>query len=326
MRYTLPGDEGNWREGPLMLQDGVLIFATKAPAGWNSKRVSTLGPVGAVINTLLGKLGLGGTVKGLKGFAIPVRNMRDVIREDTSILAIKHSDNTNLPSAEQESKSEAEQLLTTQLSADEQVLNEVERELIMGMNAYQFNVYFTHMGTGGVLSRDKNLELEKGVLKISDLALWIIGRDVHQRIAWSNIVNIEQKKRSIYKGTEYIAIAIDYFGEESTEIASSVVITKGNTVEVLKRHVLELLRVYKLDEKLDDVENQIVTMMYAGALDLSEPAFTATAEAFGMSEEDLRAHLEHLKERDIVDPATQSLTRKGIKYVVDLSKNGTFGG
>ncbi len=197
--------------------------------------------------------------------------------------------------------------------------------MIMGMNAYQFNVYFTHMGTGGVLSRDKNLELEKGVLKISDLALWIIGRDVHQRIAWSNIVNIEQKKRSIYKGTEYIAIAIDYFGEESTEIASSVVITKGNTVEVLKRHVLELLRVYKLDEKLDDVENQIVTMMYAGALDLSEPAFAATAEAFGMSEEDLRAHLEHLKERDIVDPATQSLTRKGIKYVVDLSKNGTFG-
>jgi len=325
MRYSLPGDEGNWREGPMALQDGYLVFPTRHKSG---KRTPIPGPVGAGLNALLGKFGMGSTGKGLKGFSIPLRDMRDVIREDTSILAIKHSDITNSPAteAEQESDSEVEQLLTTQLSADEPVLNDVERELIMGMNAYQFNVYFTHAGVGGVLSMDKNVELEKGLLKISDLALWIIGRERHQRIAWANIVNVEQKKRSIYKGTEYSAIAIDYFGEGSTEIASSIVITRGNTVEVLKRHVLELLRAYKLDEKLDDMENQIVTMLYAGALDLSESAFAATAEAFAMSEEDLKTMLEHLKERDIVDPAAQALTRKGIKYVVDLSKDGTFGG
>lgn len=323
MRYSLPGDDGNWREGPLALQDGYLVFPTRHKSG---KRTPIPGPIGAGINALLGKLGKGSTGKGLKGFSIPLRDMRDVIREEPGILAIKHSDNTNSPSSEEESDSEAEQLLTTQLSADEPVLNDVERELIKGMNAYQFNVYFTHAGAGGVLSMEKNVELEKGLLKISDLALWIIGRDVHQRIAWSNIVNVEQKKRSIYKGTEYSAIAIDYFGEDSTDVASSIVITKGNTVEVLKRHVMELLRAYKLDEKLDDMENQIVTMMYAGALDLSESAFASTAEAFGMSEEDLKTMLEHLKERDIVDAANQTLTRKGIKYVVDLSKNGTFGG
>lgn len=323
MRYSLPGDEGNWREGPMALQEGYLVFPTRLKSG---KRTPIPGPVGAGINALLGKFGVGSTGKERKGFSIPLRDMRDVIREDASIIAIQHSDITNSPSSEQESDSEVEQLLTTQLSADEPVLNDVERELIMSMNAYQFNVYFTHAGVGGVLSMDKNVELEKGLLKISDLALWIIGRDVHQRIAWVNIVNVEQKKRSIYKGTEYSAIAIDYFGEDSTEIASSIVITRGNTVEVLKRHVLELLRAYKLDEKLDDMENQIVAMMYAGALDLSESAFAATAEAFGMSEEDLKSTLNKMKERDIVDPATQALTRKGIKYVVDLSKDGTFGG
>lgn len=318
MRYLLPGDEGNWREGPLVLARGTLVFDTETPSR------------SSIINTILGKIGLGSKVGVKKGFAIPLRNIRDVIREELGILAIKHSNNGNLPSTGQESKpeaeAEAEQLLTTQLAADEPVLNDVERELITGMNAYQFNVYFTHAGAGGVLSMEKNVELEKGLLKISDLALWIIGRDVHQRVAWSNIVNVEQKKRSIYKGTEYSAIAIDYFGEDSTDVASSIVITKGNTVEVLKRHVMELLRAYKLDEKLSDMENQIVTMMYAGALDLAESAFASTAEAFGMSEEDLKTMLEHLKERDIVDVANQTLTRKGIKYVVDLSKNGTFGG
>lgn len=321
MQYLLPGDEGNWKEGPLVLQDGYLHFAAKSGLK-SGKRIPIPGPAGDIMNKLVAKIGLGGSGKGTNGYAIPLRNIRDVIREEASILAIKYSDNTN----PQESEAVSEQLLTTQVSADEPVLNDVERELIMGINAYQFNVYFTHAGAGGVLSMDKNVELEKGLLKISDLALWIIGRDVHKRIAWANIVNVEQKKRSIYKGTEYSAIAIDYFGADSTEIVSSIVITRGNTVEILKGHVMELLRAYKMDEKLGDMENQVVSMMYAGALDLSESAFASTAKSFGMSEEDLKTMLEHLKERDIVDPATQSLTRKGIKYVVDLSKDGTFGG
>ncbi|MFZ2071821.1 MAG: hypothetical protein WAV32_09575 [Halobacteriota archaeon] len=320
MRYSLPGDEGNWQEGPLMLQDGVFFFASRA--GRKSRKRSPIhGLIGNLINALFGGSSGRSTTKG---FAIPLRNIRDVIREDTSTIAIKHSSNPS--STGPEPGSDAEQLLSTLLSADEPVLNDVERELIMGMNAYQFNVYFTHAGEGGVLSMEKNVELEKGLLKISDLALWIIGRDVHQRIAWSNIVNVEQKKRSLYKGTEYSAISIDYFGEDSMDVTSSIIITRGNTVDVLKRHVMELLRAYKQEEKLSDSENQIVTMLYAGALDLSESAFAATADAFGMSEGDLKTMLEHLKEQDIVDSKNQALTRKGIKYVVDLSKNGTFGG
>ena len=309
MRFSLPGDD-TWKEGKLVLENGSLYFGSNE----QSKRSRIPFPF-----PFLKK-------DKETGFFIPLRSMRDVIREEKGILTIKHTGNATLPA--QDPGSESELLLSTQLAADEQVLNEVERELIMSMDAYKFNVYFTHAGEGGVLSMEKNVELEKGLLKISNNALWIIGRNSHKRITWDDIVNVEQKKRSRYKGTEFGAVSIDYFGEGSTnnEVISTIVITKGNTIEVLKRHVLELLSAYKMEEKLPDMENQILTMMYAGALDLSDSALASTAEAFGLSEEELKNQLEHMSELGIIDAANQTLTKKGIKYVMDLSKNGTFGG
>lgn len=303
MRFCLPGEDA-WREGRLALENGSLCFRSDE----QSRRS---------IASLL--------KKGKEnGFLISLRSIRDVIREERGALSIKHTGNATLPA--EDPASESELLLTTQLAADEPVMNEVERELIMRMDAYRFNVFFTHAGEGGVLSMEKNVALEKGLLKISNTALWIIGRSSHKRITWDNIVNAEQKKRSRYKGTEYGAISVDYFGEGSinNEVISTIVIAQGNTIEVLKRHIMELLNAYKIAEELPDMENQILTMMYAGALDLS--ALASTAEAFGLSEEELKNHLEHLSELEIVDPGNQTLTKKGIKYVMDLSKNGTFGG
>jgi len=307
VRFSLPGDD-TWSEGKLVLENGSLYFSSNE----QSKRSFLPLPF----------------LKKDKetGFFIPLRSIRDVIREERGILSIKHTGNVTLPA--QVPGSESELLLSTQLAADEQVLNEVERELIINMDAYKFNVYFTHAGESGVLSMEKNVELEKGLLKISNNALWIIGQNSHKRIAWDDIVNVEQKKRGRYKGTEYGAFSIDYFGAGSTNtsVISTIVITKGNTIEVLKRHVQELLNAYKIEEKLPDLENQILTMMYADALDLSSSALTSTAEAFGLSEEELKNQLEHLSELGILDLANQTLTKKGIKYVMDLSKNGTFGG
>ncbi|MHC1610233.1 MAG: hypothetical protein ACXQTW_01285 [Candidatus Methanospirareceae archaeon] len=324
MRFLLPGED-TWREGKLVLEDGSLYFET------NAGRRSTHSPLSSAISNVMDaisvRIGLGRREKEDK--SITLRSIRDVIREERGILTIKHTGNATLPVQVQDPGSESELLLSTQLNADEQVLNEVERELVMGMDAYQFSVYFTHAGEGGVLSMEKNIELEKGLLKITNTAIWIIGRDSHRRIAWDDIVNAEQKKRSIYKGTEYGAISIDYFDKESTEnekMISTIIITRGNTIDVLKRHILELLNAYKVKEKLSDTENQLLSMMYAGALDLSPSALASTAEAFGLSEEELKNHLEHLSELEMIDRRNQRLTKKGIKYVIDLSKNGTFGG
>ncbi|MBN1762555.1 MAG: hypothetical protein JW878_05705 [Methanomicrobia archaeon] len=307
MQFSLPGDD-TWSEGKLMLENGSLCFCSNE----QSKR--------SLLPSPLSKKGKNG------GFTIPIRSIRDVIRDKGGILTIKHTGNAKLRAEEPGSQSDL--LLSTQLSADERVLNDVERELILRMDAYKFNVYFTHAGEGGVLSMEKNVELEKGLLKINNEALWIIGRDSHKRVAWDDIANVEQKKRSRYKGVEYGAISIDYFDKESVnnEMISTIVITRGSTMDVLKRHALELLDAYKVDEELSEIENQLLSMMYAGALDLSPAGLAPTAEAFGLSEDTLTTHLEHLSDLKIFNRTSQTLSKKGIKYVIDLSKNGTFGG
>lgn len=306
MRFSLPGED-TWSEGKLALEDGCLYFRS----GEQSKRSFLPSPL---------------SKKGKSGYSIPLLSIKDVIRENDTSMIIKHMGNAKMPA--QEPGSQADLYLSTHLSADEQVLNAIERELALGMDAYKFNVFFTHAGEGGVLSMEKNVELKKGLLKIATEALWIIGKDSHTRIAWDDIVNVEPKKRSRYKGVEYGAISVDYFNKESEsgEMISTIIITKGNTIDILKRHALELLAPYKVDEKLSDMENQLLSMMYAGALDLSPEALGPTAEAFGMSEDDLKGLLDHMVELNILDGANQTLSKKGIKYVIELSKNGTFGG
>jgi helix-turn-helix protein len=307
VRFFLPGGD-TWSEGKLVLENGGLYFLSNE----HSKH--------SRIPLPLKKR------EEKPDLFIPLRSIRDVVREEESILAIKHTGTAKLPAREQDSQSDL--LLSTLLSADEHMLNEVERELVLPMDAYTFNVYFTHAGEGGVLSMEKNVALEKGLLKIANEALWIIGRGSHKRIAWDDIVNVEQKKRSRYKGTEFGAISMDYFAKDSTEnqIISSIFITQGNTIDTLKRHTLDLLKAYKVNEKLPEMENQIVSMLYAGALDLSPTGLASTAEAFGLSEVELKNHVEHLSELEILDRRNQTLSKKGIKYVIELSKNGTFGG
>jgi helix-turn-helix protein len=154
-----------------------------------------------------------------------------------------------------------------------------------------------------------------------------------RRIDWNEITNVEQKKRGRYKGTEYSAISIDYFDKKSinNEIISSIIITRSNIMNSLRKHVLELLSYYKVAEKLSDVENQILISIYAGAFNFNSPSIsTSIADAFEISEEELKEHMNHLSEVEMIKGLSKEgspkLTKKGIKYVVELSKEGTFGG
>ncbi len=322
MRFSLPG-ENDWREGVLSLENNTLYFKIKyGGRDMDRDRSSKVLPLVRIRLPVPWKPGK----KRESDYSIPVSSIGDILMED-GILRIKHAPAQSHSTSTSNSHSRpSAELVEVKLGGDEDVLRDVERVLLLKLDAYQFSVYFTHAGEGGVLSLDKNIQLERGLLKISNFALWIIGRESIKRIGWDEIVNVEEKKRSIYKGTEYGAISIDYFGEKDNRIVTSIVIARGNTMDLLKQHVSELLSVYRVDEKLSDAENQILTMMYAGALNLSPEAFTTTAEAFGMDESDLKKHLMHLRELGMVDESMRELTRKGIKYVVDLSKDGTFGG
>ena len=306
MQFSVPGDD-TWREGKLVLENESLYFCSKE----ESKHFFT--------HFLFFR-------KGEKIHNIvPVDRIRDVIREKSDRLTIKYSSTAHSPAREQGSP--LEQLLSTHLSAAEHVLNEVERELVLRMDAHKFAIYFTTMKTADLLSMEKDLELEKGLLKIASEALWIIGRESLKRIAGEDIVHVEQKKRSA-QATEYGAISIEYLDEGSayTNVLSILAIAKGNTIEVLLRAALELMNAYKLKEKLSKMENRILTMMYAGALDIAPSSLASAAQAIGLREEELRNHLEHLSKLGIIDLANERLVKKGIKYAIALSKKSTSGG
>ncbi|MDI6811216.1 MAG: hypothetical protein QMD80_06035 [archaeon] len=156
MRFSLPGDDA-WREGKLVLENGSLYF--------RSKEESKLFFIPFLRKGMKLDFFIPFLRKGKKmDFVIPLRSIRDVIREKRNTLIIKHTGNAKLPIQEPGSKSEL--LLSTYLAADEHVLNEVERELVLRMDANKFNIYFTHTGEGGALPRGKNVALEKGLLKI----------------------------------------------------------------------------------------------------------------------------------------------------------------
>ena len=139
---------------------------------------------------------------------------------------------------------------------------------------------------------------------------------------------MEQKKRGIYQGTEYSAISIEYLSEGSgyTNVLSTIVLTKGNSIEVLLRAALKLMHAHTLEEKLSETENRIVTMMYAGALNIAPFALASAAQALRLHEEELKNHFEHLNELGLIDLANERLMKKGIKYAIALRKKSISGG
>jgi hypothetical protein len=305
VHFSVPEDD-TWREGKLVLEDGILYFCSKEESKHFFTRVLFLR-------------------KGEKiHIIVPVGSIRDVIREKNDRLSIKYVGTAQSPAPEQGSS--PEQLLSTTLIAAEHVLNDVERELVLRMDANKFTIYF--MTTSDLRSLKKDLELEKGLLKIASEVLWIIGRGGLKRIAGDDIVHVEQKKRGVYQGTEYGAISIEYFSEGSayTNVLSTIVIAKGTSIEAVLRALLELKNAYTQKEKLSELENRILTMMYLGVIDLAPSALVSAAQALGLREQELTNHLEHLNELGLIDLANERLMKKGLKSAILLSKHSTSGG
>jgi len=176
-------------------------------------------------------------------FSFPMGDIRDVLREKGNVLTIKIL--SGLRSPAQGPDSMPEQLISKRFSADEHVLNEVERKLVMNMDGYTFDIHITPAQGAEVPSTGKGAEPEKGHLKMTTEALWIIGRADHERIAWDDVVNVEQKRRSVYQGTEYAAISIDHHAEgDTTKVTSTIVITKGTITEDLLKRARQLLAMH----------------------------------------------------------------------------------
>ncbi|RLG38604.1 hypothetical protein DRN79_01310 [Methanosarcinales archaeon] len=319
--------DGEWTDGKLTLEGDALLFY--------ELRQKQRG--------LLSKLK---KVENKPTLIIYLNSVRDVRRYDRDILVIDYRTETQsseqssplspvsseevLAEGAQESEEEVEEedveLASVHVMMSPDALDDLERELIIQMNVLEFSVYFTHAGSGGVLSLEKHIKLQKGIVKISNRAMWIIGREDHKRIAWDSIVNVDEKKRSRYKGVVYAAISVDYFDESEDVIVSSIIISIGDTITTLRKYIERLLSRYRVHDELSDTENQILAMIYSGAFDFSD--IPSMASVFGVEEDEMTRYLEHLTEIGILEDTNngKKLTKKGIKYVMQLSKTGILGG
>jgi len=209
---------------------------------------------------------------------------------------------------------EGSQLAYVQVQMRAEAINDLEREILMRMNAREFSVFFA-------LSLTKEMRLQKGILKLSPFALWLIDREGQKRIEWDVVVNVEEKKRGKYKGVEYAAISIEYIDEDS-KVKSSLIISKGDIISTLKKEIGEILSKYSVEKDISDIENQILALIYAGAFDFTE--MEKMASSFGISEEEMRRYLEHLSEIGMLEDANggKRLTKRGIRYMISMSKGG----
>jgi len=288
MRFRIVGED-IWREGKLVLENNTLIF-------YEMKSKQKKG--------LFGKIR--GEKKGEEVLKINISSIKDVKRVSEEELILGYEGEF--------SGEEGSQLAYVQVRMRAEAINDLEREILMRMNAREFSVFFAQTLT-------EEMRLRKGILKLSPFALWLIDREGQKRIEWDVVVNVEEKKRGKYKGVEYAAISIEYIDEDS-KVKSSLIISKGDIISTLKKEISEILSKYSVEKDVSDIENQILALIYAGAFDFTE--MEKMASSFGISEEEMRRYLEHLSEIGMLEDANggKRLTKRGIRYMMSMSKGG----
>jgi len=286
MRFRIIGED-IWREGKLVLENNTLIF-------YELKQKKGV------------FLRIRGKEKGEEVLKINISSIKDVKRASEEELILGYEGEF--------SGEEGSQLAYVQVRMRAEAINDFEREILMRMNAKEFGVFFA-------LSLTKEMRLRKGILKLSPFALWLIDRGGQKRIEWDVVVNVEEKKRGKYKGVEYAAISIEYIDEDS-KVKFSLIISKGDIISTLKKQISEILSKYSVEKDISDIENQILALIYAGAFDFTE--MEKMASSFGISEEEMRRYLEHLSEIGMLEDANggKRLTKKGIRYMMSMSKGG----
>jgi len=208
MRFRILGED-IWREGKLVLENNTLIFyelRQKKGVFWRIR----------------------GKEKEEEAIKINIGSIKDVKRPSEEELILGYE---GVSSSE-----EGSQLAYVQVRMRAEAINDLEREILMRMNAKEFSVFFAQTLT-------KEMRLRKGILKLSPFALWLIDREGQKRIEWDVVVNVEEKKRGKYKGVEYAAILVEYI--ENSKVKSSLIISKGDIISTLKKEISEILSRHK---------------------------------------------------------------------------------
>lgn len=137
---------------------------------------------------------------------------------------------------------------------------QVFKFLAFKMKSDKFAVYFLSPALrGGVLVA--NSTWEKGYFSITESAVWFLSPREQIRIPLNALGSVSKDRRTVGdKQREILSIT----HMEGKEVITSFILCPETTLELLMDYMRRILEQQKPKEKLSEVEEQILTMVYTG--------------------------------------------------------------
>lgn len=137
---------------------------------------------------------------------------------------------------------------------------QVFKFLAFNMKSDKFAVYFLSPALrGGVLVA--NSKWEKGYFSITDSAVWFLSPEKQIRVPMNALGSVNKDKRTV-GDKQRVVLSITHM--EGKEVVTSFILCPETTLELLMDYLRRILEQQKPKEKLSDIEEQILTMVYTG--------------------------------------------------------------
>ncbi len=200
------------------------------------------------------------------------------------------------------------------VSLPKDLQDHVFKYIVFNLKSDRFAVYFLSPAiVGGVVVKDA--KWEKGYLSITDEALWFLSPSKQVRIPLKSLGSVERDIRTVGK-KERSVLMLKHV--ESGEVITSFILCPETTLEMLQDYLRRLIEKHKPKEKLSEVEEQIIVMLYSG---LDSASIEST---LGITTEELNMYFDKLINlglaRVVKIRKELELTPKGISLVDDIMK------
>jgi len=161
----------------------------------------------------------------------------------------------------------------------------------------------------------KDSKWDKGYLCITDEALWFLSSSKQIRISVDSLGSVEKDLRTVGK-KQRVVLVITHV--ENGEVITSFVLCPETTLEMLQNYIQNIIDKYKPKDKLSEVEEQILTMVYTGVDSVGVESI------LGISTEELNKLYDKLVDmglaRVVKIRKEIELTPRGVALVNDIMK------
>jgi len=191
---------------------------------------------------------------------------------------------------------------------------QIFRYLAFNLKADRFAVYFLSPAIrGGVVNKDA--KWDKGYLSITDEAIWFLSPKNQIRISLNNLGSVGKDLRTVGK-KKRVVLMLTYL--DKGEVVTSFVLCPETTLDMLENYLKQLIEEHKPKEKLSEIEEQILAMVYSGV------DSAGIESILGISTEELNKYYDRLINLGLAKVVKIrkeiTLTPRGIILVNDIMK------